>query len=219
MAGKGGATSKKPRPKLNVACTIDQDVPAVFYCSKCHKPFCEDCIGEESARRTLCLHCASVEDSIEEAEQLASGPPTGKKGRLVPITLAVIACAGILVSAYILFDNNLETERSDVHIPAISPQLQGIAETRADLEALVAQAAVYRKLMGHPPASLDELKPMLGSKYRTEDPVSHEPYIIESDDAGNIMAVCPTPRVHGVASIAAVAGKPAQVTYLDQGTS
>lgn len=215
MADQAGKARKKARPRLNVSCSIDEGVPAVFYCSKCRKPFCEDCIGEESARRTLCLHCASVEESMAAAERAAEQEPSpsGRKRRVYAV-LGILVFAAIAVDAYILSSNHLESTPSDARIPAISPQLQAIAETRFDLEALVSEAAAYRRVMGKPPASLDELKPMLSPRFRTEDPVSHQPYIIESDAAGNIIARSPTPEAHGVASITAMPGMPARITYL-----
>lgn len=168
----------------------------------------------ESARRMLCLHCASVVESMEAAEHAKPGPAPVKNKHLISSVLGVIAFAAIAINVYILSSNHLKSMQSNVHIPPISPQLQAIAKTRSDLEALVAQAVYYRHVMGRAPASLSELKPMLGPKFETRDPISHEYYIIESDAAGHIVARTPTPEAHGVASIMDVPGKPAQIIYL-----
>lgn len=210
-----GAVKKRKRPQLNVECSMDAGIPAVFYCSRCKKPFCEDCIGRESGIKTLCIHCAGVEETIEDEEQreLSRRLSSVKKKSSLLTLLSAIAIVLIAVNAYILVNNQLEEEPIKASSPVVSPQLLGISMCRANLEVLAAEAATYSKLVGHPPASLEELSGMLEPAVETKDPVSHKHYIIESDEAGNITAHCPTPEAHGVAGIVAVPGKPARLIY------
>jgi len=205
---------KRERPQLSAECSMDAGVPAVFYCSRCKKPFCEDCIGRESGKKTLCIHCAGVEETIEDEEQRRLGGLAFVKKKSFLLTLfGAIAITGIAVNAYILVNDQIEVEPVKVSSPPVSPQLAGLAKCRANMEILAAEAATYRKLIGHPPASLDELSRMLEPKVETKDPVSHAPYIVKSDAAGNITVNCPTPEVHGVAGIVAMPGKPARLIY------
>ena len=207
-------TRKRTRAQLSVDCSMDVGVPAVFYCARCKKPYCEDCIGREAGIKTLCIHCAGVEETIEDEEQRKlGGSGSERKNNFLTAVLGAIAIMGIAVNAYILVNDQLEVEPVRISIPPVSPQLAGLAKCRANMEVLAAEAATYRKLVGHPPASLEELSKMLEPNVETKDPVSHVPYILKSDAAGNITVNCPTPEVHGVASIVAVPGKPARLTY------
>ncbi len=209
----GGAQDKRARAALNVACSIDVDVPAVFYCSRCHKPFCEDCIGRETAAKTLCLHCAAVEDSQEDELQRASAFAVVKKKSFLLGFLGVLAAIGLTFNLYILYGDMQESDQSKVMEPVTDSQILGITRCRSNLEILAAEAASYYKAMERPPSSVEELAVILGKQVETTDPISSKPYIIESDGTGRITVHCPTPEAHGVSGIAATAGKPARVTY------
>jgi len=218
VAEKEAAQKRVTRQQLDVDCQMDVGVPAVFYCYRCKKPFCEDCIGREAGRKTLCIHCASVEESIEEeAQSGVSFAFVKKKSFLFPL-FAIAAIVVITFNLYTLYSDRLESDQTEAVEHEISLQLMDISECRANLEILVAEALSYHQLMGHPAASLEELSTMFDAEVKIEDPVSFEPYIIKSDDKGNITALCPTPEEHGVAGITAVPGRPARVTYANQGT-
>ncbi|HKI60036.1 MAG TPA: hypothetical protein VKA23_03280, partial [Mariprofundaceae bacterium] len=164
--------SKQVRQQLNVTCTIDVDVPAVFFCSKCHKPFCEECIGRETASKTLCLHCAAVKDSQEEAFRRASifSMVKEKKSFFLKL-LVVIASLGILFNLYTLYGDMQESNQDERFEVEISPQLKGIAQCRSDLEFLAKEAQAFKKLLDRAPSSMDELASMLGDKAEIKDPV------------------------------------------------
>jgi hypothetical protein len=217
VTDKEAAVKKKPaRRPLNVECLMDIGVPAVFYCSRCKKPFCEDCIGQESAKKTLCIHCASVEESIEQETRQRPGFNFAKKKKPLLILLAIMASILIAFNAYILYNDYLESDQTEAVEHDISWQLMGIVECRANLEVLAAEALSYSKMLERPPASIEELSSILDAQVNTEDPISSEPYIINSDTAGNITARCPTPEAHGVGSITAVPGRPARVSYTNE---
>jgi len=206
--------TKQMRQQLNVTCTIDVDVPAVFFCSKCHKPFCEECIGRETASKTLCLHCAVVKESQEEESQRASifSMVKEKKSFLLKL-IVVIASLGILFNLYTLYGDMQESNQDEPFEMEISPQINGIADCRANLELIAKEAHSYRKILERPPSSMDELSSMLGDKAGIKDPVSSKPYILRSNDRGEVSVQCPSPEDHGVAGIVATPGKPAQVIY------
>ena len=204
------------RRPLNVACSIDIDEPAVFYCSQCKKPFCEDCIGRETAAKTLCLHCAAVEDSMEEAQQQGLGLALKKKKGFFLKMLGVMASVAIAFNLYTLYSDRDESDPSKAFKAAISPQLTGITICRSRLDALAAEAFSYTKLMERSPSSVDELGVILNAQVETKDPVTFKPYIIKGDTEGNTIVHCPTPEAHGVGSISAVAGKPARVIYANE---
>ena len=217
MNDKTAAAKKSnPRSQLDVECTMDVGVPAVFYCNRCNKPFCEDCIGREAGGKTICIHCASVEESIEDETRQKPGFDFAKKKKPLLILLAVVASILIAFNAYVLYNDHLESDQTEAVEHEVSLQLIDIAECRANLEMLVAEALSYSQLTGKAPSSLEELSTMLDAKFETDDPVSLEPYIIRSDDKGNITAHCPTPQAHGVGDITAVPGSPARVTYSNE---
>jgi len=217
VADKDAAEKKSPvRRPLDVECTMDIGVPAVFYCNRCNKPFCEDCIGREAGKKTLCIHCAGVEESIEDETRQKQGFDLAKKKKPLLILLALTASILIAFNAYTLYNDHLESDQTAAIEHDISPQLMDISECRAYLETLVAEALSYRQIMNRAPSSLEELSAILDTEVQIEDPVSFEPYIIKSDDKGNITALCPTPEAHGVAGITAVPGRPARVSYANK---
>ena len=207
------AKRKRVRHPLNVACSIDMDVPAVFYCSQCKKPFCEDCIGRETAAMTLCLHCAAVEESQEEEFKRASVFAVVKKKSFLLWLFGIVAATGLTFNLYILYGDMQESDQAKIMEPEKDPQLLGIAKCRSNLEILAAEAFSYRKVMDRFPASVEELAAMLDTQKATTDPVSSQPYIIRKDEAGGVAVHCPTPGDHGVAGIVAVPGKPAKILY------
>lgn len=214
MAEKqGGAKRKIARHPLNVPCSIDRDVPAVFCCSECKKPFCEDCIGRETAAKTLCLHCAVVEESVEEHAQRNSRFSFVKKKSFLLTFLGVIAAIGITFNLYILYGDMQESDQAKVMEPEKNPQLLGISKCRSNLEILAAELLPYHKVMDRFPVSVEEIVGLVDAKSVTTDPISSESYIIKEDGKGGAAVYCPTPGKHGVAAIIAVPGKPAKILY------
>jgi len=217
VTDKEAAEKKRPaRRPLDVECSLDVGVPAVFYCKRCNKPFCEDCIGREAGKKTLCIHCTSVEESIEDETRQKRGFDFAKKKKPLLILLAVVASILIAFNAYVLYNDHLESDQTEAVEHEVSLQLMGIVECRANLEELAAEALSYSKMLERPPSSIEELSSILGAQVNTEDPISFEPYIIKSDDEGNITAHCPTPKAHGVGSITASPGSPARVSYTNE---
>lgn len=201
------------RRPLDVECSMDIGVPATFYCSRCKKPFCEDCLWSEAGSKTLCIHCASVEEAIEDEARGSLGSAIVKQKKLVLGLITVVLTGIIAFNAYTLYNNHLESDQTKVFRHEMSPQLMGIAKCRANLEALVKEAVSYHQMVNRPPSSLEELATILATEFETKDPVSLAPYIIESDGTGNITAHCPTPEAHGVSDIIAEPGKPARLIY------
>lgn len=209
---------KKQTPEVNlgVDCTIDVGTPAVFYCARCKKPYCVDCLGREIGRKRICIQCAGVEEVIEDEEQQRQRRLgfnlAENKGLLFGFLMAV-GIVIIAINAYILITDHLESQSAEVVTTEVDPQLSAIAQCRSNLEVLAAEAAHYRQLSGESPASLDDLMRTLDASSITRDPVTQQLYIIDRDEAGHISAHCPTPAAHGLVDIVAVPGKPARLIY------
>jgi len=214
VSDKAADEKKTPvRRLLNVECSMDIGVPATFYCNRCKKPFCEDCLWSEAGSKTLCIHCASVEQVIEDEARGSLGSAFAKKKKLFINLIAVIITVIIAFNGYILYNDHLESDQTEAFKHEMSPQLMGIAKCRANLEILVKEAVAYHQIVKRAPSSLEELATIFTTEFETKDPISFAPYIIRSDDTGNISAHCPTPEAHGVSDIIAKPGKPARLIY------
>lgn len=204
-----------PRPPLDVECSLDPGVPAVFYCSRCHKPFCADCIGAESGSKTYCLQCTLVNESEEEA----SGQKQRlfkKHGNLILKSLAVIAIVISCFNLYYLFNDYQQGDSEPAFVVEADPQLEGILACRHRMEMLAAEAARYRSMVGMAPESIEALRSILPDGADTDDPVSSMPYVIEHDQSGVPVIHCPDPESHGVEDISASPGRPAHVIYYEE---
>jgi len=131
---------KKVRHPLHVECSLDTGVPAVFFCSRCKKPFCEGCIGRDSALKILCLHCAVVEDSKKEKAQRASLFSIAEKKNTIFSVLGVIATIAIAFNIYILYGDFQESAPTKSLEPKLNIQLIDITKCRLNLEELVKEA-------------------------------------------------------------------------------
>lgn len=210
--------SKDHRKPLDVDCTLDPGVPAVFYCVRCQKPFCADCIGYEKGREILCLQCTLVEESKADANR-PRGQLLKKNSSLILKSLAAIAIIVSCFNLYYLYADHQESVSEPAVEAEPDPQLEGIVACRHQMELLAAEAETYRNLVGKIPETIESLQSMLPEGVDITDPVTSRTYQLEQNRSGTPVIRCPNPEEHGVEDISASPGKPARITYSYGGRS
>ena len=197
----------------HMECSLDIGEPAAFVCARCRKPFCESCIGRKEHNKTLCLHCAVVEDSKEEKARQSSPFLTPKKKHAFALILGGLAGVAIIINLYVLYNDFRERTSNNTPVSSLDAQLAEIIKCRSNMEALIKAATSFRESFGRPPSSLDEIASLLDDPTVLQEPITQEPYILDMDHKGKIEIHCPTPNAHGVADIVAIPGKPARMIY------
>ncbi|MDX8410313.1 MAG: hypothetical protein R8K46_00360 [Mariprofundaceae bacterium] len=215
--GQTAGNGDPPRPQrklLKANCSTDPDHIATFYCARCNKAFCEDCVGREAGKQTYCLQCAAVAEGQQDAVGSKSGVVRKVKWALATLagTAAIITCFNL----YILYTGRPEAS-GNVIKPPMSAQLSSLATCRHRLEQLVQQASYYQKATGSVPTQLTDLETMVDDKQMLIDPVSKARYRLSHDKKTGITVSCPHPEKHGLAELYARPGKPAIMVYANKG--
>jgi len=191
----------------NVYCCRHTDEIATFYCVRCRRPYGEACVGDEKGEQTICVMCAE-EDAREKIES------HNKKGRSRRFLLGLLGAAAAILLAVNIFILVQNAPTSEVQVkPEISPQISTLLECRHRLEVLAQKAASFQEAFKRVPDNVEELKNLLDDKSTMRDPVTHELFVIGSDDQHAIKIICPNPEAHGLAELYAVPGKPAKMVY------
>jgi len=191
----------------HVYCCRHVDEIASFYCAVCHKPYDEQCVGDERGEQTVCIACSN--SALErDLKKVQRGHNTR---RILFSTFGVVAAIIVGINVFILIKDSPTSEVQKK--PEISSQVSTLLECRHRLESLAKHAATFQEAFGHPPASLDDLANLVDDKHVMQEPITGAPFLIGSDTRHSIKISCPNPEVHGLAGLYAVPGKPAKMIY------
>lgn len=207
---------KKRRPFIiksgehahHIYCSEHPSEIATFYCGKCHKPFGEECVGNEIGDQTICTTCvgSSIQNEVEQLEKKK------RNRRIRNISIAGITAIILCINIFILIRYSPTSDEDKQ--PETSRQISALIKCRHNLEAIAQQAKYYKDSIGRLPDSSNEIKNLLNNPKQAFEPISSKPYLIKAEDSGAPKIICPNPEAHGLAELYALPGKPAKMIYI-----
>jgi len=191
----------------HVYCCQHADEVATFYCAICHKPYGEECVGEERGEKSICIACSDsrLKRDIEKVNK-------NRNIRRLTIGLFGAAAAIILVVNIFIITKHGSTSALQSK-PELTQQVSTLIECRHRLENLAKHAASFQEAFDHPPETLDDLRNLVDNPALMLEPETRVPFLISSDKQHPIRMLCPNPEVHGLAALYAEPGKPAKMVY------
>jgi len=193
----------------HVYCRLHADSIATFYCASCHKPYGEECVGDERDELSICVVCADAQ-SRQEIKQTNRGSKLRNTGLGL---FATVALTLLCINTYILVNDRPVTEEQAK--PVLTSQVSTLIQCRHRLEKIAQQSLVFQQAFKHAPTQTSDLHNLIEDAQQLLEPVTHQPFILSSDDKNPLKASCPNPEVHGLAALYAVPGKPAKMIYND----
>jgi len=192
-----------------VNCTLDIDISATFYCDRCNRPFCDNCLGRKEGAKFFCLECADL-------RELQDKKPTEKifikYGGFVRRALIAAASIAICYNLYIIYSNKPIAQEA-VKPPPMSEQTSQLVTCRHQLEVLSALSMKYQDMAGVHPTNFSDIATMTDQPVKNQCPITQQEYIIEFKQDNEVVVSCPDPGAHGLKALFATPGKPAQMKY------
>jgi len=196
------------RLSLQTKCCVDTDLRATFSCAKCHRPFCEKCVGHEEGLQVFCLECSIFQlnkPAKKEGKSLFSRLPIKK-------VFGVLASLLLCLNLYIIITGKESKVSIIKQAPPMSVEISNLVECRNRLEAVATLANDYKNAMDTLPDSIEDLFSLAEHKELLYDPISHQQYIIKNTK-GAFSVSCPSPEAYGLSALFATIGKPAQMEF------
>jgi hypothetical protein len=203
MANK---TNGKPRKRreLGIDCSEDIGIRATFFCTRCKKPFCEDCLGREDGKTIHCLACAAI-----AATKKKKNSNKEEKSKIAT-PLNIIFLVLVIFAGFFFIDGNDSSQlKKELLAPLTSAQEADLAKCKENLQSLSMLISDYQLTRGHDPKELEDVVLLKKNTSLLLEPVEENEYGLESIPGKGLVVSCPNPYAHNLENLYAQPGGPA----------
>lgn len=202
------AETVRKRKELKIDCVQDPGTPATFICTRCKRPFCEDCVGAEDRQKVYCIECAAVVE-VKVAKKKSDSLATKAKSVYSSprfIAMALLFSSLLLVYVYVGV-NAPETIRVREPFPQRTAEQEGdLLKCEENMEALSMLLENFQATNNRNPERLENIVSQNDSGF-LQEPVTGRQYGLEMRTETGLVVACPNPEEHNLYDLFVVPGQ------------
>jgi len=188
---------------MKVDCSEGCPVRATFFCSRCKKPFCDQCSGLKEKGKRYCLNCAAVLHTEKPKKNIELGIDKGLSKPLKVTLLLTTAVAAL----YLFIAGNGQPSSDRATLPPLTQtQVRDLQQCKEQLQGLSMLVANYQRSHGFDPEVIEDVIESNEDARLLLEPVDEYEYGLERlPDAGLVIS-CPNPDEHHLDALYIIPG-------------
>lgn len=202
---KKSALPVRKKEKLNVDCSDGCGVRATFYCARCNKAFCDQCIGLKDRSKSYCIHCAAVLHTNKSQEESESSDAR-RLGLPLKVLLILIITSVFFYLITVFDDQQIDSSADYLLTPMSSTEEKALIACKEKLVRLSILVEHYQRSHGSDPEELDDVVGVEADFQLLVEPVDEFEYGLEQMPNVGLVISCPNPSEHRLDALYIIPG-------------